>query len=169
MFDPGGRYVMLEPPRLGDCSRPLAQTVFALQLHGITPIIAHPEHVEGFTLDPSLWERVVDQGALTQLTAATLVEAEATGRHREAVNRLRRGLVHVVASDAHDAEHRPPILSAARDVASRLLDEERARLLVETNPSNILAGRDIVPLSPSQGPEPSRLSRLFTNLRNTFR
>jgi protein-tyrosine phosphatase len=53
---------------------------------------------------------------------------------------LRRGLVHVVASDGHDIEHRPPRLDLASDILTREMGAEAAELLLVTNPLAILTG-----------------------------
>ena len=54
-----------------------------------------------------------------------------------------RGLVHFVASDAHDAAHRPPRLREARDYVARRWGQARAETLFVTNPRAVIEGQDI--------------------------
>ena len=53
---------------------------------------------------------------------------------------LERNAAHVIASDADDDKHRKPILSEARDVASKSFDPDFAQALVLENPAAITAG-----------------------------
>jgi protein-tyrosine phosphatase len=107
---------------------------------GMRPIVTHPER------NPLLVKRIpelaqwVNLGCLMQVTAASLDgrfgrEAKAT-----AETMMRQGLVHVLASDAHDAKHRPPVLDGAWELVNKEYGAETARLLLEENPRAILAG-----------------------------
>jgi tyrosine-protein phosphatase YwqE len=54
---------------------------------------------------------------------------------------LERGLVHFVASDAHDPQYRPPRLDLARELVVRKMGEDAAELLFTANPSIVVDGR----------------------------
>ena len=56
---------------------------------------------------------------------------------------LKKGWVHILATDAHWVDDRPPLLSAARRAAVRYVGEEAARRLVIDNPRAIIDGRDL--------------------------
>jgi protein-tyrosine phosphatase len=80
-------------------------------------------------------------GCVIQVTASSL-----TGRFGEKAQRVARWLlehdaVHVLASDAHDLRHRPPILSAGREAAAALCGADVARALVEDNPQAIVSNQ----------------------------
>jgi len=51
--------------------------------------------------------------------------------------------VHVIATDAHDTEHRPPVLSAGREAVAKIAGPDIARALVEDNPAAIVAGEGL--------------------------
>jgi protein-tyrosine phosphatase len=79
-----------------------------LQRRGERIVLAHPERCQAFHRDRGVLESLVRAGVLTSITAGSLV-----GRFGEQVRRFSRGLVrdgmvHNVASDAHDHVHRPP-------------------------------------------------------------
>ncbi len=50
---------------------------------------------------------------------------------------LKEGLVTILASDAHNIDHRPPILSEGRDVAAQIIGIAAAQRLVLDNPWSI--------------------------------
>ena len=64
------------------------------------------------------------------------------------VNRL----VHLIASDAHSINGRPPILSSAVRAAKRLVGEEEARRMVTEYPQAVLEGRRPKVLDPTPIP-----------------
>ncbi|MFC1453440.1 tyrosine-protein phosphatase [Verrucomicrobiota bacterium] len=168
-----GRAILLEPPRVGDCTESLCRTIFRLRLHDILPIIVHPECIEAFHSSESLAEHVVEQGALLQLTAHSVVAAFSTDRRSLVGNLLLRGMAHIVATDAHDTEHRPPILSHAHAVCREVLGDGHADLLFKVNPERILQGNRVIPLTPVDQPAPrglepgmrSRMRSLFDRFR----
>jgi protein-tyrosine phosphatase len=162
MLDAEGRFVLLEAPRAGDCSTEISEMVFQLRLKDISPVIAHPECVESFFQDPDLADRLVRQGAFLQVTASRLLGDD--DRNDMVKHFLKKGLIHVVASDAHDLQHRPARLAAARDVCSELAGSENAEMLFQSNPQRILAGLGPHKLAPVQEPKRGR-----TGLMGAFR
>ena len=78
---------------------------------------------------------------------------------------LKRGLIHVLASDSHDVRHRPPVLSKAVEAVAAVVGEEAARRMVEDTPQAILDGQDIV----TEAAEPPVSRRgLKATLRSIF-
>ena len=57
-----------------------------------------------------------------------------------ALDLLGRGWVDVMATDAHDAQTRPPRLAAGLRAAARILGEEDAQALVAATPMRIVDG-----------------------------
>ena len=79
---------------------------YELQTMKITPIIVHPERNRAIQKHPNILKRLVDKGALSQLTAGSY-----TGQFGKDVKKLSRklllaNLVHYIASDAHNTEDR---------------------------------------------------------------
>jgi protein-tyrosine phosphatase len=52
-------------------------------------------------------------------------------------------LVHVVASDGHDCERRPPVMDAARDWLQKHYGDAVAEALCVTNPAAALSGESM--------------------------
>jgi protein-tyrosine phosphatase len=135
----GGSYVLLECPfsPIGDGLEPL---VADLHERGFEVLLAHPERSASLQHDPDLLAALVDQGALAQLTTGSLLGGFGPIAQQAAETMLRRGLVHVLASDAHDAVHRPPVL----DVQVGLEPAEH-EWMTTTVPEAIVAGQPVPP------------------------
>ena len=118
---------------------------------GLVPVVAHPERNLVFARDPDLLERLVARGALVQVTAGSLLGEFGRGALGAANELLRRGIVHVVASDAHSVAVRPPLMATARAHVEERLGPEVASLLFVTNPEAIVADRPIEPPGPPAG------------------
>jgi len=138
----GGRYLLVE---LSNYSIPvqIEETYTRMRQIGITPIITHPERNPMLQRTPQRVLQWVELGCAVQVTASAF-----TGRWGEAAGRmahwlLEREALHVLATDAHDVKHRPPILSAAREVVEDLSGADLARALVDDNPRAIVTGKPL--------------------------
>jgi protein-tyrosine phosphatase len=133
-----GRYLLLEFPYYG-WPVGLDATVFGLLARGLTPVIAHPERNSEVEERPERLAPLVDAGALVQVTAASLEGRLGREPRTCARELLARGLVHVLASDAHAPEIRAAGLAAAADAVG---DRGLARYLTTDVPAAIVAGAD---------------------------
>lgn len=134
----GGRYFLLEPPHhtIPIGFKELIQNSLAM---GYIPVITHPERLTW--LDESHYPWFVEAarlGAWIQVTAGAL-----TGRFGRVPKYwgerlLDEGLVHILATDAHDPRHRPPRLAEGREAAARWVGEDEADRLVFERPRAIL-------------------------------
>jgi len=102
----GAGSILLEAPLTGDF--PIERAAGELFDAGLGVVLAHPERCELFLRAPARLRALVDEGALTQVTAGSL--AGVFGRTARAAARqwAADGLVHNVASDAHDLRRRGP-------------------------------------------------------------
>lgn len=138
----GSRYLLLEltndtlPPRLD-------QFVFDVSLEGVTPIITHPERNEVLAKHPEILYGLVQGGVYAQVTAGSLTGGFGSSVRRTAEMMVSTGLVQMIASDAHDPDKRPPMLSEARGVAARLIGDDLAQRMVEDVPREVLEDRPI--------------------------
>jgi protein-tyrosine phosphatase len=116
---------------------------------GLRPILAHPERNPALQRNHRELKKWIDLGCAVQITAQSITGAFGAGARLAAANFLRRGLVHLVASDAHDTAHRPPALKEARGHVEDRFGAAAADLLFQANPAAILAG-DAVSALPKQ-------------------
>ena len=134
-------YILLELPSYVIPPMPqLESIVRGLIQSSITPIFAHPERNMPILKDFSIMERLISFGALFQMTAMSIA-----GRNliSPALKMIKKGYIHVVASDAHDARNRPPILSPAYETVSNKFGRGVADSLFITNPWKIISGEHI--------------------------
>ena len=137
------RYICLEMP---DTVIPPAtdNIIFELNSRGITPIITHPERNLVFYEMPDKLRRLVSLGCLAQITARSLIRGFGWGVARFTKKLVREGLVHLMATDAHNVAKRPPVMGDALEKLSKMVGEERARHMVETYPELIIRGERLV-------------------------
>ena len=133
----GSRYLLLElsPVPVGPDPRAI---VHELAVTGWRPILAHPERIPWLAEDPASLAELVGRGALLQLTAMSVTGALGRRAKECCTFLLENDLAHFVASDAHDASTRPPVLSDAFRVIADRFGEVRARRLTEDNPRAVL-------------------------------
>ena len=107
---------------------------------GLRPIVTHPERnpiLHKKLRELELW---VQQGCLVQVTAQSFIGKFGRSAKSASDELMRRGLVHFLASDAHDDTHRPPLLDEAWRYTAKYYGEQTARLLLEDNPRAVLTG-----------------------------
>jgi protein-tyrosine phosphatase len=153
-----GPWILLECP-FSPVASTLDLLVRDLQRRGFRVLLAHPERSPAFQSEPTRLARLIDSGALAQVTAGAVVGDFGAAVRRTALRFLGAGLVQVLASDAHDHEHRPPLLSTAISVLRHRFRDAAVHVewMTERLPAAILAG-DRLPEPPSP-PRRRRLRR----------
>ncbi|HOG45490.1 MAG TPA: capsular biosynthesis protein [Anaerolineae bacterium] len=151
------RYLLVEPPPWGP-PPPLQDLIFQVQVRGLVPILAHPERNDALARRLDLLQSLVERGTLVQITAGSLEGAFGQAPQEAAWRMLAAGLVHVIATDAHDTSRRPPRLSKAEALAATVIGAERAHALVAANPAAILNDQQLE-LEPP--PPPQKHPRWF--------
>jgi protein-tyrosine phosphatase len=134
----GSRYLLLELWS-GLWLPETERVIFELKASGIIPIIAHPERYHAIQQDPARLAALQQQGALAQLTASSLIGGQGSTARRCAEMLLRKGLVHYIASDAHDLATRPPALTRSLKRATELVGQVRVEQMIESYPSAIVS------------------------------
>ncbi len=104
---------------------------------GVVPMIAHPERNKGLMRTPSKLKVFLDQGCLLQVTAGSVAGRFGQPAQELAHALLEQGVVTILASDAHNLQHRPPVLSEGLDHATRLIGAANAERLVWETPWQI--------------------------------
>ncbi len=135
-----GRYVLVEFPFESFPSE-AKDEFFQLKLKGITPIVAHPERNTTIQNKIELVSELISAGAMMQITAMSITgelgEAAKSCSHLMLENRM----AHIIASDAHSADFRTPVLSHAVDVAAGILkSRQEAIAMVSEAPDAVLKG-----------------------------
>jgi protein-tyrosine phosphatase len=138
----GQRYVSLELP---DSVIPPAteDIIFQLSSRGLTPIITHPERNPVLYDIPQKLQRFLSLGCLAQITARSLTRGFGWRVFRFTKKLVRNGWIHLMATDAHSVEHRPPLMGKALKKLSKLVGESQAQDMVATIPERIIQGQPL--------------------------
>jgi protein-tyrosine phosphatase len=115
-----GEYLLLECP-LSGAAGAFDQFLSTLLARGVRMLLAHPERCPDFQRRPERLEALVRAGALAQVTSASLTGRFGTAVRDAAMHMVAEGLVHDIASDAHDAHRRGPGLQAGLEAAEHEL------------------------------------------------
>lgn len=134
----GGPWLLLEAPLQTGVG--FAPVVHALLGRGHRVLIAHPERSPLLQRDADGLRELVRAGAATQLTAASFAGSFGRTVREYAEQMLEAGLVHSVASDAHDTLRRPPGMAEPLRAAGL---GELVRQLAQEAPAAILAGEPL--------------------------
>jgi protein-tyrosine phosphatase len=156
----GGPWLLVEPPFAAAASG-LDILLLDLQRRGHRIVLAHPERCPAFLRDPQMLRALVGEGILTSITAGSLVGRFGGEVRRFALQLVAEGIVHNVASDAHDRAARPP------GIVAELAQSELGALAewwTERVPAAILSGAEIPPRPLVALPEPPPRRRRWGGL-----
>lgn len=146
----GTRYLLLEPPHHVAPPR-FAESLFALQAAGYVPVVTHPERLSWIEDHYETFVEAVRTGCWMQLTAGSLVGRFGRRPKYWSERMLDEGLVHILATDAHDLHRRPPVLSEGREAAARRVGERESENMVRVRTEAIIANQipdEVPPRSP---------------------
>jgi protein-tyrosine phosphatase len=134
----GSRYFLLEPSHHLPVPHFLRQ-IEAFLNAGYIPVITHPERLRWCEANYQDFILAARMGAWLQVTAAAINGTFGRTAKRCAERLLLDGVVHIIASDAHNVEYRPPILSEGIEAAIRITgDDAEVMRMVNDRPLAIL-------------------------------
>jgi protein-tyrosine phosphatase len=134
-------YVLLELPEY-ILPGVLEDLVYDLQLEGYQVVFAHIERYDWLLKRKLLFQHFMDQGVLMQINATSLLSKD-WHMSRRAKRLVREGLVHVVASDAHDDVKRRFRLKEAYDLVGNKFGWQVANRLFVENPLRIIRNKHV--------------------------
>lgn len=148
-----GSALLVEAPYAPFDAR-IEEPLLDLQRRGFHPVLAHPERCPLFQRDIGRLKRLVNQGVLCSVNSGSMTGVFGPLVRRFTLRLLAAGLVHDVASDAHDHILRAPRLSVGFEVAETDLEGifDQRHWYTVAAPSAILAGNPL----PAR-PKPPRL------------
>ncbi|MFC4769452.1 tyrosine-protein phosphatase [Effusibacillus consociatus] len=142
------KYVFLELP-YDQVPRYLNQIIFQIVLAGFIPIIPHPERNYSIRKQPDILYEAIKRGALSQLTAGSLLGAYGKPIQDLSEKLIEHNMVHIIASDAHNTGKRRPALAEAYSLIEQKWGKE---IFIEfmDNAKAIIDGKDIYTLHPEK-------------------
>ena len=140
-LDNKGKYVLIELPS-GEVPTYTQEVIYELLLRGITPIIVHPERNGRFMKDHNVLFELVREGALTQLTAGSMMGHFGKKIQSFSKKIIEHHLVHFIASDAHNMSSRGFFLQEAYETITKLYGTQQT-LYFRENAELLLNGQDL--------------------------
>jgi protein-tyrosine phosphatase len=129
----GKKVLLLEFPH-GEIPFGAERMIAWLLQRNIVPMLAHPERNKGILRSPARLKPFLDQGCLLQVTAASVAGGFGPAAQELAHELLLQGVVTILATDAHNLQHRPPLLDEGRQHAAHLIGDSQAEALVKQTP-----------------------------------
>ena len=113
---------------------------------GYTPMVAHPERYFAVQKNLKTVHRWFRAGYAIQVNKGSILGAFGSRSEAAVQELLAMGFVHMVASDAHHADHRTPHMAEVAAYCQEELGREYARILLSENPRRVIEGRPLVPV-----------------------
>jgi protein-tyrosine phosphatase len=140
----GRKYLLLELPL--DIAVNPARLIGQLAQQGVQTVIAHAERYPSVVRQPGLALAWVQAGAAIQVNAGSLVGEAGSNVEACAWELVSRGMVSLVASDAHDPVRRKPRIAEAARLLADEIGATPARQLLSENPRSVLEGQPLKPV-----------------------
>ena len=121
---------------------PNTEEIFAqMRNAGMGVIVTHPERNWLLRKDIDKLLRWVEGGAYLQVTGGSLLGVFGTDARKFSEELMARGMVHFLASDAHDLDRRTTRLDDVRAHVVERYGEDYAEALLNTHPRAVIEGR----------------------------
>jgi protein-tyrosine phosphatase len=117
---------------------------------GVRLIVAHPERSPELLHDPGRIETLIEEGCLVQVSSGSITDFGSAEDRREIKDWFQRGIVHVLGTDGHSPDRRPPKMAEAYRQIVRWTSDAVADRICSTNGLALFHG---LPLRISK-PEP---------------
>ncbi|MGX6980265.1 tyrosine-protein phosphatase [Vagococcus elongatus] len=111
---------------------------------GITPVIVHPERHDFFVSDPNQLVPFLRMGVLTQMTAPSYTGQFGKTIEKTAELMLEHGMIHMLASDAHNITTRPFLLREAYEKLEENFGVEKVNKFERTAKA-VINGDRVIP------------------------
>lgn len=133
----GTRCVLTEFSERSDF-RIIQERCYTLLTHGYQPIIAHVERCPAITKNFDALEQLTDMGAYIQMNAGSIVGAEGFGIKRFCKKVIKKDLLHLVGSDAHNMQDRKPMMGKCAEYLTKVMGKEYMEKILMENPFNMI-------------------------------
>jgi protein-tyrosine phosphatase len=157
------RYFLFEPPHHVMPPR-IEHAVFDIMTAGYHPVLTHPERLTWIEDHYDVMLRLAHAGVWMQITCGSVTGRFGRRPQYWADRMIDEGLVHILATDAHNLRNRSPSMARSRDMVAERLGEAEALNMVLTRPRGILDNLEPGALPPpvrGAPPQPERKPGLF--------
>ena len=138
----GTRYALIEFS-MNTPYREIHNALTNVLMLGITPVIAHIERYDALGNNEKRVKELINMGCYTQVNSSSILKPKLFGDTYKFMKKraryfLERDLVHLVASDMHNLDSRPPYMREAYEIVSKKYGLDKARELFMLNPEKII-------------------------------
>ena len=133
------KYMLIELPMLEFNIEEVINTIYELQIRGITPIIAHPERYKPFIKKPSMINALIKEGMLFQLNAGSIAGDFGKDVKKTATKYLENNIYSFIGSDGHRDRGRDTDMKEALGILERNQRKafiDNGRLMLENEDVN---------------------------------
>ncbi len=154
-------YVLIEFSFI-DLHDKIAEMCYETRLKGYIPVLAHVERYSFLYYNTKLLKEILNEGALLQINASTVINMESKESCKFANYLLKHELISFVASDVHNIDSRGFYLDEAFKVVKKTCSEAYAEKIFKLNQQKIISNEyfDTPVIKSSEG---KILSKLFRN------
>ncbi|MFF2753493.1 tyrosine-protein phosphatase [Psychrobacillus sp. NPDC058041] len=144
----GSKYVLLELPSQG-IPKYTTDVIHALLSEDILPVIAHPERNRAIAENPTRLTKLINNGALAQITAGSLAGHFGRGIQKLSLQLVDANLVHTYGSDVHNLKTRPYKFDAGLRYLEKHKRLDAVDIFLENN-ARIVENSEVIILEPEE-------------------
>ena len=138
----GTRYALIEFS-MNTPYREIHNALTNVLMMGVTPVVAHIERYHALENDEKRVRELINMGCYTQVNSSSILKPKLFGDTYKFMKKraryfLEKDLVHIVASDMHNLDSRPPYMKEAYEIVSKKYGLDKARELFILNPEKII-------------------------------
>ena len=133
----GTRYVLMDFPESVDFFE-LRSAVDQLQRAGYFVILAHTERYRCLFKELRWITEFVDGGGVVQLNASSVTGVWGKGSEKQWKKLIKKGLAHIISTDAHNMTSRPPQMSVCLAFLQKHCDAMTVRALTWDNACRVI-------------------------------
>lgn len=142
------KYVLIELPT-GNIPAYTVQIIQGILTLDKVPIIAHPERNRAIAEKPSRLLKLINHGALAQITAGSLAGHFGKTIQKQSLQLVDANLVHTYGSDVHNAKTRPFLFDAGLSYLEKHKRLDAVDIFLENN-ARILENGEVIILEPKE-------------------
>jgi len=132
-------YILLELPTTYFPAN-IKKVFYNIRLKGFIPILAHVERYAYFRNHPEILKDLADTGVICQINADKLFQRK---DHKFIRSCFKHNIVHILASDTHSIDKRPPLLACAYEKVEKMTDKVTRKYL-EDNAAKIIQNQPLL-------------------------
>ncbi len=143
----GKKYLFIEFPLTGYPNF-FEELLFKIQISGINPILAHPERYSFIVRNPYKIFDLVSRDIFIQLNSGSILGKFGKDVQKTAEFLVKHRLFHLIGTDSHSPNSRPPDLLEVFEKLSKELTEQELDIVFKNNPEALVSNKPLLSFDP---------------------